>query len=215
MGGYGSGERWHSKPTTGQALRLDVRWLARAELIGPGVEAWMGLHWTCNGKPAGDITVRYDDRRPAELILAYRTRNRGETEWTDVREVIRLERTPCHYGGERIWCRCPRCGSRRAVLYSLHGRFQCVPCHGLAYSVTREEPLYRYARRGEKILERLGAEPEWVLNWYVPPFKPRGMHWRTYERLCREWFAVRDAARADHDAGMMRLVERVDRLLEA
>lgn len=210
MGGYGSGRRWHSKATTGQALRLDVRWLVRSGLIAPDVAGYMPVHWTCNGKPSGDIVVRYDARQPDSLILDYRTRSRGETEWTPVREVVRLERTPCHYGGERVWCRCPGCGSRRAVLYSVHGRFLCVPCNGLAYSVTREEPLYRYGRRGEKIMERLGAEPDWVLDWYVPPPKPKGMHWRTYERLCREWFAVRDAARSDYNTGMMRLIASTD-----
>lgn len=214
MGGYGSGHRWSSKPTTGQALRLDVRWLARVGLIAPGVEGWMPVRWTRNGEPSGDITVRYDDRRPRQLILDYRTRASGEAEWTPLREVVRLERTPCHYGGERVWCRCPGCGSRRAVLYCLDGRFRCVPCNRLAYSVTREEPLYRFGRRREKILERLGAEAEWVLDWYVAPIKPKGMHWRTYERLLREWETIRDSSRADYAAGLQRLAGVTNRLLE-
>ena len=102
MGGYGSGARWGAKATTGQALRLDVRWLARQGFFQPNTMSWMPLYWTCNGKPSGDIQASYDDRQPDELILTYRTRARGETGWIDVREVIRLERTPCHYGGERV-----------------------------------------------------------------------------------------------------------------
>ena len=176
MGGYGSGTRWGAKATTGQALRLDVRWLARQGFFQPNTMSWMPLNWTCNGKPSGDIQAFYDADRPDELILTYRARARGQTDWTDVREVIRLERTPCHYGGERVWCRCPRCGSRRAVLYSLHGRFLCVPCNDLAYSSTREDLLYRLNQRGEKITDRLGAEREWVLTWLVWPAKPPGMH---------------------------------------
>jgi hypothetical protein len=213
MGDDGSGQRWISKPTTGQALRLDVRWLAHEGLIRSGIAASMSLNWTRNGKPAGDITVRYDAARPHELILDYRTVKTGEIEWTDVREVIPLEWTPCHYGGERVWCRCPGCGSRRAVLYSRHGRFLCVPCNRLAYAVTREDRLTQLNRRGEKIADRLGAEREWVLNWLIPPFKPKGMHWRTYERLCREWRAVRDAANADYYAGLLRLIASSERML--
>ena len=95
MGGYGSGERWRSKPKTDAALRLDVRWLARQGLFGPGRSCWTPLYWTCNGKPSGDIRVRYNARRPDELVLDYRTRVAGETEWTDVQEIVRLERTPC------------------------------------------------------------------------------------------------------------------------
>ncbi len=210
MGGYGSGERWRSKPKTDAALRLDIRWLARVGLIRPGLSGWMPMYWTCNGKPSGDIRVRYDGQRPDELILDYRTRGPYETDWTDIRDVVALERTPCHYGGERIWCRCPGCGSRRAVLYSVHGRFRCVPCNRLAYSSTREEPL---DRRGEKITDRLGAEREWVLNWLVPPFKPEGMHWRTYERLRREWQAVDAAANDVYTSELFRMVERTERVL--
>jgi hypothetical protein len=75
MGGYGSGERWRSKPKTDTALRLDVRWLARAGLSRPRLSGWMPLYWTCNGKPSGDIRVRYDARRPNELTLDYWTRD--------------------------------------------------------------------------------------------------------------------------------------------
>jgi hypothetical protein len=213
MGGYGSGERFFSKATTDHALRLDVRWLAREGIIRPGVLVSTSLHWTRNGKPDGDIRVRYDADRPHELILDYRTRGPLDAEWTDVRERIRLERTPCHYGGERVWCRCPGCGSRRAVLYSRHGRFLCVPCNRLAYAVTRDDRLAQLNRRGEKIADRLGAEREWVLNWLIPPFKPKGMHWRTYDRLHREWYAIYAAANADYEAGLRRLIERSDRML--
>lgn len=208
MGGYDSGERWYSKSTTGQALRLDVRWLVRAGVIRPGIAASMPLQWTSNGKPSGDIMVRFDARRPDELTLEYRTRGPADATWTDVREAIPLERTPCNFGGERVWCRCPGCGQRKAVLYSLRGGFRCVRCNQLAYSSTREIPLYRLGRRGDALLKRLGAEPEWVLNWVVPPDKPQGMHWRTYAQLRREWEQIRDEARGAYTEGLMKLLNR-------
>lgn len=213
MGGDGSGERFFSKPTTDHALRLDVRWLARQGLFEPGAVAWMPLSWTRGGEPAGDITVRYDVRQPHELILAYRTRGPLDAEWTDVREQFRLEWTPCHYGGQRVWCRCPVCGRRRAVLYSVHGRFRCVPCNGLAYSSTRDELLDRLNRRGERIMEKMGAERVWVLRWIIPPCKPKHMHWETYERLCREWLEIRDAAHGVHESDFRRLMAQTDRFL--
>jgi hypothetical protein len=52
-----------------------------------------------------------------------------------------------------------------------------------------------------------------VLNWLIPPFKPKGMHWRTYDRLHREWYAIYAAANADYEAGLRRLIERSDRML--
>jgi hypothetical protein len=215
MGGYGSGYQLFSKATTDHALRLDVRWLARQGLFRPGVweSAYIPVQWTRNGKPEGNITARYFPSRPDELILDYRTRGLLDADWTDVRERVWIEWTPCHYGGERVWCRCPGCGSRRAVLYSRHGRFLCVPCNGLAYAVTREDRVAQLNRRGEKISDRLGAEREWVLRWFIPPFKPKGMHWDTYERLCGEWRAVRDAANADHEAEFRRLIASTERVL--
>ena len=215
MGGYGSGERWRSKPQTDAALRLDVRWLARTGLFTPGVTAWMPVHWTCNGTPAGDITVRYDTRRQDELILDYRTRALGETDWTEVHEGIRLERTPCHYGGERVWRRCPRCGSRRAVLYSVYGGFRCMLCNDLAYSSTRDDRLAQLNRRAARITQRLHADPEWVLNGLVPPFKPKGMHWRTYDRLTRDWRAIQAEAHSVYEADLSRLIESTERFLRS
>lgn len=158
MGGYGSGHRFFSKATTDHALRLDVRWLAREGIIRPGVLVSTSLHWTRNSKPDGDIRVRYDAGRPDQLGLDYyRTRGSLDAEWTDVHEIVALDRTPCHYGGERVWRRCTGCGSRRGALYSRHGRFLRVPCNRLAYAVTREDrlgPLFHVAivsglRQGE------------------------------------------------------------------
>jgi hypothetical protein len=39
------------------------------------------------------------------------------------------------------------------------------------------------------------------------PDKPKGMHWRTYDRLCR----IHDAAEERSDIGLMRFVERLGR----
>jgi hypothetical protein len=122
MGGYGSGERRDAKPTTGQALRLDVRWLARTGLFQQTGASWRPVHWTTrNGASAGAITVGYCAQRPEELILRYRLSTVDDAAGTAVREAIQLERTPCHYGGERVWCHCPGCGRRKVVLYGWAG----------------------------------------------------------------------------------------------
>src|SRR6516165_1813516 len=60
---------------------------------------------------------------------------------------------------------------------------------GLAYASQQQNPAVRAARRAEKIRARLrgtAAEPFRV--------KPRGMHWRTYRRLCEEAEHVEAAA---------------------
>lgn len=211
MGGYGSGKRDSSKSWTCEAYRVDVRMLSRVGLIdptNPNRIAEMPLRYTRNGQPGGSLLVRHDGQRPHEFVIEYRSRRSRDDAWQDVQETISLEWTPCHYGGQRVWCRCPGCGRRKAVLYMLRGRFYCVACNRLAYATTREDDLMRLGRRGYALLERLGAERTWVLQWWWPPDKPPRMHWRTYDRLIREWHRIRRQANDAYVAGLEALLSR-------
>ena len=58
MGGYGSGERWRSKPKTDPALRLDVRWLARVKPRHEVVDTGGHDRWPNSLSTA--LTDRYD-----------------------------------------------------------------------------------------------------------------------------------------------------------
>lgn len=69
---------------------------------------------------------------------------------------VRLERTPCHFGGYRYWFLCPvprgnwPCGRRAGVLY-LSGRyFGCRHCHNLTYSSRNEGGRWRKDRLYQK-----------------------------------------------------------------
>jgi Zn-finger protein len=89
-------------------------------------------------------------------------------------EGVRLEWTPCTYGGQRPWFVCPRpeCGRRCAVLYG-ERVFECRQCCGLTYESQRETRLARTLRKVNKARSRLGADG----------LKPPRMHWRTFHRL--------------------------------
>jgi hypothetical protein len=58
--------------------------------------------------------------------------------------------------------------------------FACRHCHRLAYRCQRETDDDRAARRADTIRRRLGWAPG-ILNGSGS--KPKGMHWRTFERL--------------------------------
>ena len=174
MGGFGSG-RHGGKSTTGDMHVLDIRKIARAGRLTPGQS--FGWQWTCKGKKIASISMRTDTDR---VTLDYRTRDRGG-EWQTMNYPVRLSWTPCTYGGQRAWWHCPAvdCGRRVAVLYG--GKiYACRHCHQLAYRTQREQAHDRAGSKADKLRDRLGWQAG-ILNGNG--VKPKGMHWRTFDRL--------------------------------
>jgi len=125
-----------------------------------------------------DISVRMETGR---VFLTYRYRANG-SEWESLNYPVTLDSTPCTYGNLRYWFHCPAvgCGRRVALLY-LGGRyFACRHCYNLAYASQRESDGGRALNRAQRIREKMGGSA----NLFEPfPWKPKGMHWRTYSRL--------------------------------
>lgn len=102
-----------------------------------------------------------------------------------VSEVIMLDWTKCNYGGVRPWFICPGagCGRRVGKLYMVGMLFRCRHCHDLAYDCQRETRQDRIVRRVQKIRMQLGG----TADTFSPfPWKPKGMHWKTYWRRREE-----------------------------
>ena len=177
MGGMNSGRRDQGgKDTTGDCKSLDVRYLQRDGLLTAGRS--FSLNWTRNGEKVASIQVRTEADR---VSLDYR-HQRGGGEWKSQNYPVRLEWTPCNYGGARAWFICPAqgCGRRVAKLYLGGAIFACRHCYRLAYSSQRESTDDRATRRADKIRDRLKWEPG-ILNGHG--IKPKGMHSHTYQRL--------------------------------
>ena len=172
------------KNTTEGYHRIDVPYLRRHGNLRPGTV--FNLSWSRGGMQTGSIQGRTTSN---SIILSY-SHKRGESgEWQRKEYPVELVRTPCHYGGERTWFLCPAqgCGRRVAVLYG-GGIFACRQCHQLVYESQREQPHYRALRRIQAVRVKLGGSGSMAEPF---PDKPKGMHWRNYERL------VREAERAD------------------
>ena len=138
----------------------------------------------------------------------------GGGEWQDREYSVELSRTRCNYGGERVWFRCPArgCGRRVAVLYG-GAIFACRKCHRLAYASQRADVLSRALGRADKIRARLRWKPGIA---FMPGERPKGMHWKTYERFMRKYLEAAELANAEMCARFVRLdiwLEDVDRLL--
>lgn len=193
MGGIGSGNRYRygTKNTVEDRTSLDVNRWAREGYLSPGRSfSWQ---WTWGDGSKSTLNVRVESEWSIRLI--YRVRFGGEVDWTDVDYSIQLERTPCRFGGERTWFRCPGrgCGRRVAKLYCAGRYYVCRHCGDLAYESQREDGASRAMSRANRMRRKIN--PASFLAGTFPD-KPKGMHWRTYERLARAALA------ADHSALM-------------
>ncbi|MEF8729160.1 MAG: hypothetical protein V5B34_13245 [Accumulibacter sp.] len=138
------------------------------------------MNWSRNGEQVATIQARTEAEH---VTLIYRHKS-GGNDWQPMDYPVRLEWTRCTLGGRRAWFRCPArgCGRRVAILYG-GSIFACRHCYRLAYACQRETADDRAMRRADSIRERLG----WQVGIANPRgSKPKGMHWRTFERLTVE-----------------------------
>jgi hypothetical protein len=206
VGGPGSGNhesRWNTKPSTAAYNRFDLASLHRGGWLRPGAVGT--TTWSRGERVTSSIgwTVLGEKGTATSLELRYAVG--GEA----VAYRVPLTWTPCRFGGRRPWFVCPGegCGRRAAVLYG--GRyFLCRRCHDLAYESTREGAGDRARRKAQKICQRLGGSADPLAPF---PAKPKGMHWRTYERLMEEVEATEahlattsETHSSDHDGRSLR-----------
>jgi len=197
MGGLGSGQwfRWDTRTTLEAVRCLDVRWLSRQGLLAGRSCV---VTWHRGEQQAGSIGVTM---RAGRVVLEYRYCPPDSEQWEPVRQGITLDWTPCHYGGQRPWFRCPGCGRRVAVLCGRGKHFRCRHCARLPYASQGETRLARLQRKAQKLEARVAGSVT----------KPKGMHWRTWERLYEQLIEVEHAQDAVITARWMQLRHSWDR----
>lgn len=176
MGGPGSGSwyRFGGKTLVEGCLYLDVNQFNRDGWLQAG--QWSNLKWT-NG---ANIDVK---TMASAIELSYTISRDGRSE--QVRYQVALTWTQCNYGGKRPWFICPRdgCGRRVGMLYLDGKYFLCRHCHNLAYRSQREGKEWRLLHRSQEKFRKLGVGDRDDLYFAQ---KPKGMHWKTYNRLYEE-----------------------------
>jgi hypothetical protein len=119
------------------------------------------------------IRRQYPVTRLSKLTSSY-TRQNGQRVTAD----IYFDHTTTRFGGSRLWFVCPACRQRCRVLFG-SWRIACRRCHRLRYGSQVESRSSRAIRGMTRIVKRL--DPEATCNDL--PSKPKGMHWKTYNRL--------------------------------
>jgi hypothetical protein len=200
MGRYAGG----GKTTVESCLSVDVLdWHRRGYLQSP---RWFSWSWTRDGERVASISVQTERH---SVALKYRSRSYGE-DWSNVEQRIAIVWTPCRFGGERPWFVCSiasngvYCGRRVTKLYGAGRLFACRHCYQLAYTSQQESAHQRGLWKSQQIRMRLGGSPSMLDDF---PEKPKGMHWRTYDRLC----CLYEAAEERSTVGLVGFVERLSR----
>lgn len=177
MGGTGSGRYGGRRLTTIESMRLDINWLARKGILVPGRIS--PVHWrVTNGRPLGKIYVAAS----AEcVVLLFRTRVPGSTEWRNVRQRILLNSIRTNFEGTRKNFACPKCQRACRDLFAGRDNFVCRRCLHLAYLSQHQRSWERAGEQARVIARRLSGRD--VGNLDVLPPKPCGMRWSTYKRL--------------------------------
>lgn len=202
MGGYGSGRKAEAHLTEDYRA-IDIRDWQRKNRLSPGYQ--FKTEWMQNGKTIGGINVSVDNRL---LKLSYSVSKPNSDEFERLNYPVKLETTPCHFGGIRYWFICPAvgCGRRVAILYQADKYFCCRHCYQLVYKSQRQSKSTRGFSGASKVREKLG----WSGCIVSPPEgKPKGMHWRTYINLLKKHIDYSN----DSLRGILLNNQRVDALI--
>ncbi len=149
---------------------LNINWLRRTGRLGAGWQS--SVSWQYGGEPCGSIQFECKSLYEASLDYSYN----GER----INQPVTIEWTHCHFGGMRPWFICSAwrrgqyCGRRVGKLYGAGKIFACRHCYRLCYRSQLEDTKSRAIGLTHKLWARLDDDGK----------KPKGMHWRTYNRLC-------------------------------
>lgn len=182
MGGSGSGTwyRWSKKTVVEDGLTLNLFKLVREKTIIPGKQVSGSLIWRSvrTGEKTASISYEANMFNPYAAWMRLHYTSDGKP----MDYKVRLTTTRPHYGGLRWWFICPANGSRVAKLHSPPGGdlFASREAYRLGYQSQQESPMFRYLSQAQAIRHRLGGST-CIDDWF--PKKPKGMHWKTYEKL--------------------------------
>ena len=162
---YGAGRPAHNIKAE-SVQRVEIRRWVRAGYFDGN--HYFSAGWNRGGEPTGSISVQ---TTRDSAVLSYRIKDFQSDEWQDKRQHIPVELTPCNYGGNRRWFRCPVCQRRCESLFLRSHRFACRLCQKVAYSSQAGGPIDRMTHKLHKMRARLDHG------------KPCGMRWSTFNKL--------------------------------
>ena len=172
------------RPAIESALCLDLPRLLRQRLVVPDCTSSGELVWKRDGERIASVGYCAElGDTDGTLTLEYRA------DGQDVRDAIRLSTVANNYGGRSWFMHCPVTGKRARKLHKwsglAHFRHRDAVRPRPTYASQRDSGADRIHRQRWALRQKMG---DTYSDLFGEPIKPKGMHWRTYER-----HAARDA----------------------
>jgi hypothetical protein len=187
MGGYGSGRTGGNVTAEGTASYVISA--KRLRGIPHGVACTGRGRWTW----ADGFVVDYkmDASRPQFPFFELTHPIRAHDERAITYQIY-LTSSPTRFNGRRWWWLCPRSGSRAFKLFLPNGghKFWSRGAYSLGYACQRETSVDRLMRKARKMHKALGGDGYEIGTGDDPPFKPKWMRWKTYERKLAAWVSA-------------------------
>ena len=146
---------YEGAPTCEACPSIDVRMWHRQGLLRSG--RTFSCSWSKPGKAAALACAL----SRARVVLSFRARDWGAEEWKSVNQRVPIAWTACHFGNQRPWFCCPRCGRRVAkVFLAGHPFFACRHCYGLGYESRLKSVRLRGLGKARKIRMKIGGDAQ-------------------------------------------------------
>ncbi len=128
--------------------------------------------------------IRPERKRLIEACHPYDIKDYAEEK--KLRDKIQVQKTPCRFGGERVWWICPGegCGRKVTRLYRVNGALLCRKCHNLAYRSQLQQNPARMMDKVKRLRAQLGDSSAKLFNPITA--KPAHMKQQTYDKIAAE-----------------------------
>lgn len=203
MGGYGSGLYGDGKGKTPveRCLSIDIRQLQKENVLNLKGKLLM-CDWTKSGEKVASIGMI---PKESHLLLTYLMNKERIT------TPIYYEESETGYG-ERKWFTCPYCSKKCALLYLKGKYFACRKCHGLNYKSSQlSGDIDYYHDQLMKICKILNGEYNPMTVF--PPYKPKGMHHKTYAKYYAKYIQLAEKRDQMFIAGAQAILDRSPKTL--
>ncbi len=189
MGGRGSGRPEDTaKLDSGLTLKIS-RLIKQGAIPANGWQAGRWV-WSYSGGDSASVNYEADTRDPYNMWLRlHYTHTTYYDESSEMDYKIRLVTTSPNYGGKRLWFECPLTSRRAAVLYSPPGNKWFASRHAFRRCKYRSQGRSAKDRALDKMWKMKGRLDD-DGDFYL---KPKGMHWKTFYRMCDDIDRAEDA----------------------